>query len=123
MSRRLFRASFTAEAALLMPVILLVLFMLLFAAFHLHDRNLIRACALESAVTGKEPVLPFLIYSDAEDPVRTENAAARSVSVRIRTRPLLSGKGATYETTAVYEKLLPIRALRNAKVIKKEASP
>ena len=122
MSGRSLRASFTVEAALLMPLILLVLLTLLFAAFHLHDRNLIRAYACESAVTGKERDLPFLIFSDAEEPELAESDTARSVSVRLFTRPLLSGKGASFEMTAVYEPLLPIRALRNAKAIAKEVS-
>ena len=122
MQSRSLRASFTVEAALLMPLILLVLLTLLFAAFHLHDRNLLRAYAWESAVTGKERELPFLIFSDTEEPERTGSDAVRYISVRLFTRPLLSGKGASFEMNAVYEPLLPIRALRNAKAIAKEAS-
>lgn len=49
--RKIKRGSFTVEAALLMPVIFLVLMGLLYLNFYVHNRAWLTAAAYEAAVT------------------------------------------------------------------------
>jgi Flp pilus assembly protein TadG len=50
--RKIKRGSFTVEAALLMPVIFLVLMGLLYLNFYVHNRAWLTAAAYEAAVSG-----------------------------------------------------------------------
>lgn len=52
LKRRKIKGSFTVEAACVMPVILLVLFGLLYLCFFVHNRAWLTAAAYESALTG-----------------------------------------------------------------------
>ena len=50
--RKIKKGSFTVEAALLMPVIFLVLMGLLYLNFYVHNRAWLTAAAYEAAVSG-----------------------------------------------------------------------
>ena len=49
MRRRLTRGSFTVEASMLIPFIILVLFVFLCLCLYLHDRSVLSSCAAELA--------------------------------------------------------------------------
>lgn len=51
--RKIKKGSFTVEAALLMPVIFLVLMGLLYLNFYVHNRAWLTAAAYEAAVSRK----------------------------------------------------------------------
>ena len=55
--------SLTVEAALLMPVIFLVVFMSLYLTVHIHNRVWIGACAAEQAVSGRVQPDPDLLFA------------------------------------------------------------
>lgn len=52
MRRRLTRGSFTVEASMLIPFIVLILFVFLCLCLYLHDRSVLSSCAAELAGKG-----------------------------------------------------------------------
>ena len=52
MKKGIRRASFTIEAAAIMPVVLLVVFSSLYLCFYVHNRTFLTAAACEAAVCG-----------------------------------------------------------------------
>ncbi len=74
--------SLTVEAALLMPVIFLVVFMSLYLTVHIHNRVWIGACAAEQAVSGRVQPDPDLLFAGKMTSERSESDSARSVLIR-----------------------------------------
>ena len=50
--RKIKKGSFTIEAALLMPLVLMILIGVLYLDFFVHDRAYLTAAAYEAAVSG-----------------------------------------------------------------------
>ncbi len=48
------KGSFTVEASLIFPFILAVIVLVIYAAFFIHDRAVMNAAAIESAIRGSE---------------------------------------------------------------------
>lgn len=60
--RATLRAGITVEAALVVPVVLMVIFLLVSLDFYVHDRTYYTLCAFETALTGNS----FRYLSEAE---------------------------------------------------------
>ena len=73
--------SLTVEAALLMPVIFLVVFMSLYLTVHIHNRVWIGAYAAAQAVSGRVQPDPDLLFAGKMTSERSESDSARSVQV------------------------------------------
>ena len=76
------RGSLTVEAALLMPVIFLVVFMSLYLTVHIHNRMWICAYAAEQAVSGHIQPDPELLFAGKMVSERSESDTQRSVCIR-----------------------------------------
>lgn len=50
------KASFTVEAACLLPIFILVFVLSVWGAFYYHDKNILSACAYETAVAGSDQI-------------------------------------------------------------------
>ena len=74
--------SLTVEAALLMPVIFLVVFMSIYLTVHIHNRMWICAYAAEQAVSGHIQPDPELLFAGKMVSERSESDTQRSVCIR-----------------------------------------
>ena len=84
---RLSRASFTVEAAFLVPGLILLMVLLTFFGLHLLDRAVLTAAVCEEAVTGKEvPFSPMLRTTETQRS-GTEAPSSRTVTGLLTTRP------------------------------------
>ena len=75
------RGALTVEAALIMPVIFLVVFMSLYLTIHIHNRMWIGAYAAEQAVSGHIQPDPELLFAGKITSERSESGSARSVRI------------------------------------------
>lgn len=119
---RLKQASFTVEAAVLMPSLLMATLVMIYLSWHIYDRAFLTAYACELAVSGHEqdvPVLPALedvsSKTDASEAVRSVSCAARGVYVN----------GETFLDIKVkesYEIVKPLKTIRRARALKAAVS-
>ena len=73
----LVRAAFTVEAALIMPVILMVILSSLYLCMHVHNRNYLRSYAVEQSISGHEQPDPALLFSSDISASRTDGGNMR----------------------------------------------
>ena len=113
------RAYFTVETALLTPVILLVIFAVIYSDLHILNRTLCRSAAVEQAVSGKvDDALPLML---AEAPVRrqTETSAARRVAFESATRITISSSlTLPIASSADYRKVQPTGVIRHLRSLR-----
>lgn len=95
-SRNWRRASTVVEMAYLMPVVLLVWMLVIFALFYYHDKNILSGAAYETAVVGSE-----MIHEEGE---LQEERITQYFQSRIRGKLLFFG-GAFSEIDADEEKI------------------
>ena len=85
------RASFTLEAALLSPCILLVIFAVFYLNFHVCSRACLSAAACEQAISGHDPENPELFAAMNLSRVKEESGNTRIVSFAADTIALYGG--------------------------------
>ncbi|MBQ6468656.1 MAG: hypothetical protein IJJ50_01205 [Lachnospiraceae bacterium] len=107
-------ASFTAEASLLLPPVLLTLLLVLFLCAHIHNRNILTSYACVQAVTGNEQEVSVLFLEEAVKSTCSEDLGERSVSWELHTLPSLSGMEWTESEKIIYKKQKPVRFLQIA---------
>lgn len=83
------KASLTIEMAYIMPLVGLVFFISIIGIFYYHDKNIIHACAYETAVSGsvkareKEGVQPSLLEGLFRERVRGKCIFFQAVRVEV----------------------------------------
>jgi hypothetical protein len=85
------QASFTIEAALLMPCILLVLFSVFYLNFHVRNRAYLSAASCEQAVTDHDPENPDLFAAMNLSRSKEDGEEFRSVAFAADTIALYGG--------------------------------
>ena len=110
--------SLTVEAALLMPVIFLVVFMSLYLTVHIHNRVWTGACAAEQAVSGRVQPDPDLLFAGKMTSERSESDSARSVLIRGETVYFTGQVLWSTDASARYEICRPLPYLWRIKAAK-----
>ena len=113
------RGSLTVEAALLMPVIFLVIFMCLYLTIHIHNRVWIGAYAAEQAVSGHMQPDPELLFAGKMISERSESGSARSVLIRGETVYFTGQVLWSTDASARYEICRPLPYLWKIKAAKR----
>ena len=112
------RGSLTVEAALLMPVIFLVVFMSLYLTVHIHNRMWICAYAAEQAVSGHIQPDPELLFAGKMVSERSESDTQRSVCIRGETVYFTGQVLWGAEVSACYDICRPVPYLWKIKAAK-----
>jgi len=109
--------SATVELSLLMPVILFAVLASIYLTMHVHNRAfLLAACVTEAAGGGMEN--PELLFSEAPERSLADSERRRKVSYTSRTAfPFFESAVLEIEEEAAYEKVRPLRGIRNAKAL------
>ena len=116
-----YRASYTVELALLMPLLLLTLVGSIYIVMYFHNNASLAVGACEIAVSGKEDAeLPPLLFSPPAVPSVSANASSRSVRFDSFTH-WYSGRIWQMSRSATYEKARPITAMNKMRALKKAA--
>ena len=112
-------ASFTVEASLLLPPVLLTLLAVLYLCAHIHNRSALTSYACVQAVTGNEQEVSILFLEDHFEMQAVDGQRKRTVSHTLHTVPLLFDR--TWEDAAelVYEKPETVRILQIASAARK----
>lgn len=113
--------SLTVEAALLMPVIFLVIFMSLYLTIHIHNRVWIGAYASEQAVSGHVQPDAELLFAGKMTSERSESPGARSVLIRGETVYFTGQVLWSTDASAHYEICRPLPYLWKIKAAKRLA--
>ena len=111
--------SLTVEAALLMPVIFLVVFMSLYLTIHIHNRMWIGAYASEQAVSGHIQPDPELLFAGKMTSERSESGSARSVLISGETVYFTGQALWRTEASARYDICRPLTYLWKIKAAKR----
>ncbi len=116
------KASFTVEAALLMPGLLMATLVMIYLSWHIYDRAYLTAYACELAVSGHEqevPELPALEglskKTEASDAARSVTCTAEGVYVNGETFLDIKVK----ETSEIVK---PLKTIRRARALKAAVS-
>lgn len=117
--RDLKRAAFTVEAALIMPVILMVLLSVLYMCLHVHNRNYLMASAVEQAISGHEQQDPALPFSADISSARTDGGNLRTVSFSAETVYYTGRRLYSISRHAGYRKVKPVTYLWKMRAVKK----
>ena len=117
--RNLKRAAFTVEAALLMPVILMVLLSVLYLCLHVHNRNYLTAGAVVQAISGHEQRDPALPFSSDISSTRTDGGNLRTVSFSAETVYYTGRRLYSISGHAGYRKVKPVTYLWKMRSVKK----
>ena len=96
-------ASFTVEASLVMPPVLLTLLLILFLCAHVHNRAVLTASACEQAVSGREQEIEVLFLENEVTCERNSDKKKRVVSFRLLTVPYLTERQWEESVRAVYD--------------------
>ena len=110
--------SLTVEAALLMPVIFLVVFLCLYLTIHIHNRVWVTAYAAEQAVSGHVQPDPKLLFAGEMSSVRSESDSARSVLIRGETMYFTGQSLWRTDASARYDLCRPVPYLWKIKAAK-----
>ena len=113
------KASFTIEAALLMPCILLVLFGLFYLNFHVRNRAALTAASCEQAITGHDPENPDLFGAMNLSRSKSENESSRTVSFSADTIALYGNWKWSISEKAEYLIADPVKLIRQIRAAKK----
>ena len=106
------KASFTVEAALLMPLLTGILVLFLFLTAHVYDRSVLFSHAAAAAVTGREQDLSMLVLHRNAAIIIEENGKTRTAAASLLTDPGIGGRIFREETELVFTKAEPARLLR-----------
>ncbi len=115
----LIRAAFTVEAALIMPVVLMVILSVLYLCMHVHNRNYLLSYAVEQSISGHiqpDPVLPF---SSDISAARTDGGNMRTVSFTAGTVYYTGKRLYSISEQAGYRKVKPVTYLWRMRSVKK----
>ena len=114
-----FRGSLTVEAALIMPVIFLAVFMSLYLTIHIHNRVWVGAYAAEQAVSGHIQPDPELLFAGKMTSERSESGSARSVLISGETVYFTGQVLWSTDASARYEICRPLPYLWKIKAAKR----
>ena len=115
----LVRAAFTVEAALIMPVILMVILSSLYLCMHVHNRNYLRSYAVEQSISGHEQPDPALLFSSDISASRTDGGNMRTVSYTAGTVYYTGRRLYSISEHAGYRKVRPVAYLWRMRAVKK----
>ncbi|MBR3170934.1 MAG: pilus assembly protein [Lachnospiraceae bacterium] len=115
----LVRAAFTVEAALIMPVILMVILSSLYLCMHVHNRNYLRSYAVEQSISGHEQPDPALLFSSDISASRTDGGNMRTVSYTAGTVYYTGRRLYSISEHAGYRKVKPVTYLWRMRAVKK----
>ena len=115
----LVRAAFTVEAALIMPVILMVILSSLYLCMHVHNRNYLRSYAVEQSISGHTQPDPELIFSSDISVSRTDGGNMRTVSYTAGTVYYTGKRLYNISEKAGYRKVKPVTYLWRMRSVKK----
>ncbi len=115
----LVRAAFTVEAALIMPVILMVILSSLYLCMHVHNRNYLRTYAVEQSISGHEQPDPALLFSSDISASRTDGGNMRTVSYTAGTVYYTGRRLYSISEHAGYRKVKPVAYLWRMRAVKK----
>jgi hypothetical protein len=115
----LVRAAFTVEAALIMPVILMVILSSLYLCMHVHNRNYLRSYAVEQSISGHEQPDPALLFSSDISASRTDGGNMRTVSYTAGTVYYTGRRLYSISEHAGYRKVKPVAYLWRMRAVKK----
>ncbi len=105
-------ASFTVEAALLMPILFFSLFSVIYLTFHIHNAAALHANAAERTVTGTQQTAIHYMASEHQtlsvQNRKTHRTASYSASIMNYNDRLFG----TVSGTVVYQKYDPTKELR-----------
>ena len=113
------RAAFTVEAALIMPVILMVLLSVLYLCMHVHNRNYLLSYAVEQSISGHTQPDPELIFSSDISVSRTDGGNMRTVSYTSGTVYYTGRRLYGISEKAGYRKVKPVTYLWRMRSVKK----
>ena len=117
--KNLRRGAFTVEAALLMPVILMVILSSLYLCMHVHNRNYLRAYAVEQSISGHVCPDPALLFSSDISAGRTDGGNMRTVSYTAGTVYYTGRRLYSISERAGYRKVKPVTYLWRMRSVKK----
>ena len=112
------KASFTVEASLLMPLVLLVIFAVLYLDFHVQNRNVILASACENAITGHDRDPLVLMGTEGADKTLEDDGKKRTVSYSLVTSSVYGGYAWEAASSAEYVICDPVSLIREARTLK-----
>ena len=115
----LVRAAFTVEAALIMPVILMVILSSLYLCMHVHNRNYLRSYAVEQSISGHEQPDPALLFSSDISASHTDGGNMRTVSYTAGTVYYTGRRLYSISEHAGYRKVKPVTYLWRMRAVKK----
>lgn len=113
------RAAFTVEAALIMPLILMVILSLLYLCIHVHNRNYLRAFAIEQSISGHVQSDPALLFSSDISAYRTDGGNMRTVSYTAGTVYYTGRRLYSISERAGYRKVKPVTYLWRMRSVKR----
>ena len=113
------RAAFTVEAALIMPVILMVILSATYLCVHVHNRNYLRAYAIEQSISGHVQPDPKLLFSSDISAGRTDGGNMRTVSYTAGTVYYTGRKIYSISEHAGYRKVKPVTYLWRMRAVKR----
>lgn len=105
------KASFTVEAALLIPVFLFAFLSLFYLHVYLHNTNTLTCASCEMAVTGRTHAVETLLAEDSPVPAAASDDTERSVTFSYTPAASLPGTGET-EIRSTYCVLNPSEYVR-----------
>ena len=106
--------SFTVESALLVPLILGVLFLMLYASSHVHARTVYTGAACERAVTGSE-FTPYVFLSHELSLSQSDSENERSVKSSVTTQSPVGPRTFSADAMETYKKMKPVKFIRRAR--------
>ena len=113
------RAAFTVEAALIMPVILMVILSVLYLCMHVHNRNYLISYAVEQSISGHVQPDPSLLFSSDISVSRTDGGNMRTVSYAAGTVYYNGRKLYSISEHAGYRKVKPVTYLWRMRAVKR----
>lgn len=116
---KLKRAAFTVEAALIMPVVLMVILSVLYLCVHVHNRNYLRAYAVEQSISGHMQPDPALLFSSDITAGRTDGGNMRTVSYTAGTVYYTGRRLYSISERAGYRKVKPVTYLWRMRAVKR----
>lgn len=112
-------AAFTVEAALIMPVILMVILSVLYLCMHVHNRNYLISYAVEQSISGHVQPDPALLFSSDISVSRTDGGNMRTVSYAAGTVYYNGRKLYSISEHAGYRKVKPVTYLWRMRSVKR----
>lgn len=116
--KKMAEGSATVELSLLIPIILFAVLASIYLVMHVHNRAYLEAAAVTEAVGGGMEE-PELLFSEPPERSFADSDKRRRVEYRSRTAfPFFEASVWEIEEEAVYEKVRPLKVIRNAKALR-----